>query len=128
MLNNNYNTKQTTISDIDLMNGIEFEKFLCKLLTKLNFTCENTKTTGDQGVDIIAIKDNNKIAIQAKCYSQPVGNHAIMEAIAGSKYYNANQCMVITNSTFTKAAKDLATANGVMLWDRKILIEKLKEL
>ena len=98
------------------------------MLIKLNFTCENTKTTGDQGVDIIAMKDNNKIAIQAKCYSQPVGNHAIMEAIAGMKYYKANQCMVITNSTFTKAAKDLATANGVILWDRKILIEKLKEL
>lgn len=128
LLNNNYNTKQTTISDIDLMSGIEFETFLCKLLIKLNFTCENTKTTGDQGVDIIAMKDNNKIAIQAKRYSQPVGNHAIMEAIAGSKYYNANQCMVITNSTFTKAAKDLAMANGVILWDRKILIEKLKEL
>lgn len=128
LLNNNYNTKQTTISDIDLMNGIEFEKFLSKLLTKLNFTCENTKASGDQGVDIIAEKDNNKIAIQAKCYSQPVGNHAVMEAIAGAKFYNANQCMVITNSTFTKAAKDLATANGVVLWDRKVLIEKLKEI
>ncbi len=127
LLNNNYNSKQTTISDIDLMNGIEFEKFLCKLLTKLNFACENTKASGDQGVDIIATKDNNKIAIQAKCYSQPVGNHAVMEAIAGAKYYNANQCMVITNSTFTKAAKELANANGVVLWDRKILIEKLKE-
>lgn len=125
LLNNNYNIRTTTIVDIDLMNGIEFENFLCKLLGELDFICETTKVSGDQGVDIIAYKDNNKIAIQAKCYNRPVGNHAVMEVIAGSKYYGANQCMVITNNTFTKAAKDLAAANGVILWDRKTLVEKM---
>ncbi len=49
-----------------------------------------------------------------------------MEAIAGKNYYQANNCMVITNSTFTKAAKELAASNNVKLWDRKILIEKIK--
>ncbi|NLB18614.1 MAG: restriction endonuclease, partial [Syntrophomonadaceae bacterium] len=30
--------------------------------------------------------------------------------------------MVITNSQFTKAAKELGVANSVELWDREILI------
>jgi restriction system protein len=48
-----------------------------------------------------------------------------MEAVAGMKYYNANKCMVITNSTFTKSAQELAKVNNVELWDRQILKEKL---
>ena len=65
------------------------------------------------------------MAIQAKCNEGTVGNHAIMEVVAGTKFYNAEQSMVITNSTFTKSAIELAKANGVILWDRQVLIEKL---
>ncbi|MBQ8433307.1 MAG: restriction endonuclease, partial [Clostridia bacterium] len=46
---------------------------------------------------------------------------------AGAKYYNASQCMVITNSRFTNAAKKLAYATGVILWDRDTIIEKIEE-
>ena len=33
--------------------------------------------------------------------------------------------MVITNSTFTPSAVKLAAANNVILWDRKVLEEKV---
>jgi len=33
--------------------------------------------------------------------------------------------MVITNSTFSKSAIELAKANGVILWDRQVFIEKI---
>ena len=36
--------------------------------------------------------------------------------------------MVITNSTFTKSAIELAKKNNVQLWDRKTLIEKIDDL
>jgi HJR/Mrr/RecB family endonuclease len=78
-----------------------------------------------KGIDLVAKKDDYVLAIQAKCYTGTVGNHAIMEAVAGTKYYNANQTMVITNSTFTKSAVELAAVNNVILWDRQVLIEKL---
>ena len=119
---------KATIVDIDLMSGTEFEDFLCNYFKDIGYKCERTKTTGDQGVDLIAIKDETRIAIQAKCYSGVVGNHAIMEVFAGAKYYNANKCMVITNSTFTKSAIELAKTNGVILWDRQVLVEKLSQL
>lgn len=117
-----------SIVDIDLMSGAEFEEFLCNYFKDIGYKCEQTKATGDQGVDLIAIKDDARIAIQAKCYSGVVGNHAIMEVFAGAKYYNANKCMVITNSTFTKSAIELARSNGVILWDRQVLIEKLSQM
>jgi HJR/Mrr/RecB family endonuclease len=83
------------------------------------------KSIGRPRVDLIAKRDGTVVAIQAKCYSGIVGNHAIMDAVAGARFYNANQCMVITNSTFTKIAIELARANNVILWDRKTLIEKI---
>ena len=117
--------KGLSIVDIDLMSGVQFEEFLCGYFNEQGYQCSITKASGDQGVDLIAKKGDIIIAIQAKCYSGTVGNHAVMEAVAGMKYYNANRCMVITNSTFSKSAIELAKANGVILWDRQVLIEKI---
>ncbi len=117
-----------TIIDIDLMSGIQFEEFLCQYFNKQGYDCSTTKATGDQGIDLIAKKGELTIAIQAKCYSGTVGNHAVMEAFAGMKYYQANRCMVITNSTFSKSATELAKANNVVLWDRQVLIEKISNM
>jgi HJR/Mrr/RecB family endonuclease len=114
----------TTIEDVDRMTGLEFEHFLSDLFDKLSYRVEVTKTTGDQGIDLLASKNNEVIAIQAKCYSNTVGNEAVQQAIAGKNYYEASKCAVITNNYFTKSAKDLASKTRTILWDR----EKLKEM
>lgn len=121
------NKKKTTISDIDIMSGFEFEKFISRLFQKMGYKSYATKETNDQGVDVIAEKGDVRIAIQTKCYNGVVGNSAIQEIVAGMKYYDANKAMVITNSTFTKSAIELAKKNNVQLWDRKTLIEKIEE-
>lgn len=113
---------------IDLMSGEQFEHFVAYLFNSLGYNATCTKLSGDQGIDVIAKKGETIIAIQTKCYTKSVGNHAIMEAVAGAKYYKANRAMVVTNSRFTKSAVDLAKNNNVILWDRKILNEKLKEI
>ena len=125
LLNGEYTSRKTSIVDVDLMTGVEFEEFLCNYFNTHGYVCTQTKASGDQGIDLVAKKDDYVLAIQAKCYTGTVGNHAIMEAVAGTKYYNANQTMVITNSTFTKSAVELAAVNNVILWDRQVLIEKL---
>lgn len=127
LLNKNINnSNQITITDIDLMSGAEFEEYITYLFNQLGYKASNTKLSGDQGIDVIATKGVTKIAIQCKCFSKPVGNHAVMEAVAGGKYYNADKVMVVTNNTFTKSARELAKANNVLLWDRKILKEKME--
>lgn len=125
LLNGEYTSRKTSIVDVDLMTGVEFEEFLCNYFNTHGYVCTQTKASGDQGIDLVAKKDDYVLAIQAKCYTGTVGNHAIMEAVAGTKFYNANQTMVITNSTFTKSAVELAAVNNVILWDRQVLIEKL---
>ena len=127
-LENGEKIAKITLQEIDLMSGLEFEKFISKFFTDLGYDTEITKASGDQGIDILAKREGFLVAIQAKCYNGMVGNHAIMEAVAGMKYYNANKCMVVTNSTFTKSAIELAKANNVELWDRSVLQEKLNSL
>ena len=120
--------KHLTIQEVDLMSGFEFERFVSRLFEKYGYKTEVTKSNGDQGIDVLAMKGDFVVAIQAKCYNGVVGNHAIMEAVAGMKYYNANKCMVVTNSSFSKSAKELAQVNNVELWDRTVLKEKIEEI
>ena len=100
------------------MDGYQFEKKCATLLRSKGYSrVKVTKSSGDQGVDIIAYKGMTKYAIQCKYYSFPVGNKAIQEVYAGAKYYDCSSCIVMTNSTFTKSAKDLAAKLNVQLWD-----------
>lgn len=116
-----------TINDVDMMNGSEFEHFVCELYTKMGYRAEVTKQSGDQGLDVIAEKGDKRIGIQAKCYSGTVGNSAVQEAVAGKSFYHCDKVVVITNNYFTPSAKELAQSNDVILWDRDILKEKIKE-
>lgn len=113
-----------TIDHTDIMSGQEFEEFLLYLFSNLGYNVETTKTTGDQGVDLLLYKNNQSIAVQAKCYSSSIGNSAIQQVVAGQQYYKADKTMVVTNNYFTSSAKELASTTGTMLWDR----DKLKEM
>ncbi len=99
--------------------GIKYEEYCMTLLEAKGYTdISGTKTSGDQGIDIVAFRDNVKFGFQCKYYSSPVGNHAVQEAFAGAKFYGCNVAVVITNSVFTDAAKGLANNTGVVLWEK----------
>lgn len=114
----------TTIDDVDLMDGEAFENFIALIYERMGYQVEITKSSNDQGVDIIATNLKEKIAIQTKCYSSPVGNKAIQEVIAGLTFYDSDKGIVVTNSIFTKSAIELAQKSHIELIDR----EKLKRM
>jgi len=110
------------------MDGIEFGNFIAHMFKQLGYTTEVTKATGDQGIDVIAEKNGMRIGIQAKCYTGTVGNSAIQEVVGGKELYHTDKVMVVTNRYYSQSAEMLASANGVILWDRNILKEKIEEL
>lgn len=69
------------------------------------------------GADIIAHKDNEKYVIQVKFYNNPVGNKAVQEVAGAIGMYKADKGIVVTNSTFTNSAIELAEANNIELVD-----------
>ena len=94
---------------------VEYEHFIADALEQNGWAVRLTKATGDQGVDIVAEKSGKRIAIQCKLYSNPVGNAAVQEIIAGRTFENAQFAAVVTNNTYTLAAKQLAASAGVLL-------------
>lgn len=96
--------------------GRKFEKRCVRYFRARGFKIiDITKATRDQGADIIAKKFFRTYAIQCKCYNHPVGNKAVQEAYAGKKYYGCNKAIAVTNTTFTKPAKQLAEKVNVKL-------------
>ncbi|MFJ8246944.1 restriction endonuclease [Peribacillus asahii] len=106
-----------TFKNIEQMTGVEFEYFLVELLQNIGYRAEVTKTSGDQGVDIIAKKQGKIYAIQAKRYTGSVGNKAVQEVVSGKEFYGADISWVITNSSFTPSAVNLASKTNTLLWD-----------
>jgi HJR/Mrr/RecB family endonuclease len=113
------------------LSGSDFENLLYRLFTAMGYAVQNTGKTGDQGGDLVANLNGQRIVIQAKCYSGTVGNAAVQEAVAAQKFYDCNKVLVVTNSSFTKEAIELATANGVELIGggklSELLLQNLKE-
>lgn len=101
-----------------ISNGEEFEQFIAHLLLANGFhNVEVTKGSDDQGVDIIAHKSDIVFAIQSKFYSGSVGNDAVQQIFAGKQYYHAHIGAVVTNTTFTPSAIELAYKTNILLWD-----------
>lgn len=120
------NKLAATMEKVDAMDGHAFEHFIAGLLEKLGY--ENvsvTRGSGDQGVDVLAELYGIKYSIQCKNYSSALGNTPVQEVSAGKEFYNCHVGVVVTNSYFTKGAKELAQKVRVILWDRDKLAEMM---
>ena len=116
------------VSAIDGMEGHEFEHFCADLLTRVGFSeVTVTRGSGDQGVDVLAVKDGIKYAIQCKNYASALSNTPVQEVSAGKQFYGCHVGVVMTNSTFTPGAIQLAAATNVLLWDRRKLDELISK-
>lgn len=118
---------QATLSELSLftaslrwryLTGETWEGYLEQIFLKNGYKVERTKVTGDQGVDLIVSFKRIRLAVQAKGYAGSVGNKAVQEVVAGRIYYQCTHSAVITNSSFTKSAQELATKTDCILIDR----------
>ena len=110
-----YQQQQLLAENWKAMRGVEWENYLERICQSLGYHVKTTKTSGDQGVDLVVQSGHRRIAIQAKGYVNSVGNAAVQQAVAGKSIYNCEYSAVITNSRFTNAAIELARANHCVL-------------
>ena len=118
--------------DFGKLSGSDFEKLLYRLYEAMGYAVQLNGKVGDQGGDLIAVKEQERILIQAKCYKEwNVGNKAVQEAVAAKNHYNCNKAAVITTGNFTREATELAKTNNVELISRqmlqKMILDNLKE-
>ncbi|MDO9542139.1 MAG: restriction endonuclease [Kiritimatiellia bacterium] len=106
---------------VDVMPGLTFEKLAGSLLRQQGYKVGNMRASNDYGVDLIANKDKERIAVQVKRSKNKIARKAISDAVAGMKYYNCTKAMVVTNSEFTENAREFARGTECILIDRTIL-------
>ncbi len=100
------------------MSGTAFEDHVARIARSSGLPVILTAITGDWGVDIIVGKRPNRLAIQCKRQSRPVGTSAIQEVVAGAPMQDCTKTMVVTNNEFTPAARKLAELHGCELVGR----------
>ena len=105
----------------------DYEKQVAQSLSEMGWNTQVTKASGDQGCDVLAVKGRARVAIQCKYYSKPIGNKAVQEINAAKSYYDANFAAVVSNQSYTPAAKLLATKLQVALLHHSQLNSLLKE-
>ncbi len=110
-----YNQKKLDAGFDDDMSGEEFETYCANILIEAGWNVEQTPSTNDQGTDLIAYVEDYKVCIQCKKYSNPVGNKAVQEIIAGTLFYQGTHSVVVSNAGFTKSAISLAKSSNVIL-------------
>ena len=117
--------QRADIAGIDLMTGTEFEQRLRAAFEFIGYTVYHVGGQGDFGADLVLDNLGPRIVVQAKRWSKAVGPGAVQEVVASQAHYGAHRAIVVTNSSFTKAALELARSNNVEMWDRSQLIDFL---
>ena len=102
---------------LDRMTGREFEDYMAEVFRKQGYEVVLTPTSGDQGVDLLLNKPGLRVAVQLKRYQKAVSNKAVQEIHSGVDFYDADEGWVITTSTYTRSARELATKLGIRLID-----------
>jgi restriction system protein len=110
---------------IDEMPGVEFERACADIFRRLGYKVKTTKTTGDQGADLLLEGKYGRAVVQTKRQKSKVGNEAVQQVVAAKAFYAANDAFVVTNHFYSPAAMRLAEANGVRLLDRRDLAKML---
>lgn len=101
------------------MSPYEFEEFVAKLFESKGYSARTTSRSGDAGIDVIANKNGTKLAIQVKRHKETnkVGSPTVQKTLGSIHEVDADECIVVTSSYFTKPAKKRARGAPIKLWN-----------
>jgi hypothetical protein len=118
-----------TMADVSRMSGKEFKEFLARLFSRMGYTEVSLTPPNDQGGDLLCLSPSgSRIVIQAKRWTGSVGNSAVQELLGAMRHYGRAEGMVVTNSTFTDAARELAKkGSDIVLRDGRWLEEQIRK-
>lgn len=109
-----------------------FEEFVGKLFEKKGYKVNVTRKTGDYGTDVLAVKGDEKIAIQCKLFNEgdKVSNSVVQKALGSLvSPYNANKLIIVTTAKEYTANAINQSQNAkvpVELWDLNRLVAEVK--
>jgi len=100
------------------MDGVTFEKFIALMFILREYKVEFTPRTGDQGVDLIAARNEERIAIQCKRWKDSVGPEAVQQVFTGKSLYKCTKGILITTASLSPQAERMANELDITYWDK----------
>jgi HJR/Mrr/RecB family endonuclease len=113
---------------VSSMDGARFEVFVGDLFRAIGHRAVLCGGAGDQGVDIVVNLRDERIAVQCKNYSKPVGNRPVQEVYAGARHHRCVGAWVVAPAGYTRGAIDLAKSTGVLLYDANTIRQWIKKV
>ena len=96
----------------------QFEYEIARLLKLMGYEVHVTEATGDDGVDVFAKKDTEKVIVQCKKWkSKPVGRAVIDELAGTAARHKTTKAILATTSSFSHDAERTAREHNIELWD-----------
>lgn len=109
------------------MDEAEFKRFCVKVLENNDFIdIVVLPVSDDERVTIVARKDEVKYALLCKYTANSVNDEAVKVIESGRKFYHCHVGVILTNTSFSKEAKELALNQNIILWDKEKLQLKIK--
>jgi len=106
----------------------QFEFEIANLFRHKGYKSFPTKVTGDDGVDVFASNDDEKVIIQCKRWKHPVGRDKVDELAGVQNRYHTQRAIIATTSTFSEGAKQAAHENDIELWDFHRIKQEWQEI
>ena len=109
------------VGNLQHLSGQEFERLIAFLLSQMGFHTEMTKTSGDGGIDIIAMFDKpifgGRYLFQCKRFTPDVlvGAPTVRDFYGAVRADNAMKGIFITTSDFTMQAREFGERVGLEL-------------
>jgi hypothetical protein len=96
----------------------EYEKYVAEYFIKNGYQVELTSFTNDYGVDIFAIKNSLKCAVQVKMFgntARKINRKMVMELHGAKDYFDCNYAKIVTDGEILQDAKQVAEKLNIEL-------------
>lgn len=95
------------------LGGHDFEWEMLKLFQRSGVACRLTPGSGDDGVDIVLEKDEERVAVQCKAHRNPVGPAILRELLGAMHAGGFNRAILVALGGVTSGAGQFARQNGI---------------
>lgn len=119
-----------SLQQLQGMDPYDFEELVAEVWEAKGFDTHVRQGSGDRAIDVEAVQGGQRILIQAKRYSSDnkVGSEEVRKyATLWQQERDANRVILVTTSTFTSEAKQVAAEQNVSIIDGPSFVDMMEE-
>ena len=109
------------------MSGVDFENYVAAKFRSGGYRVSMTRTTGDFGVDPVARKGKERIAVQCKRHGRPVGTAAVQQVVSGAAMHRCTQLHDREALLPNERQRRFVESEGWIAWPAPALADALRQ-